>query len=68
MLYGISYIFIIPPLIVLAIALTLFISESIKGNYKVAFASLLRGLIYGGLILFVMLFLWSALYFSGKGH
>lgn len=68
MLYGISYIFIIPPIIFLVIALSFFYSKIVKGNYKQAFVGLLRVLVYGGLILFVMFVLWTALYFSGKGH
>ncbi len=68
MIYGVSYIFIIPPLIILLVALYFFVSKFARKDYKGASVSLLRFVVYGGLILFVLFLLWSAAYYAGGGH
>lgn len=65
---GVDNIFIVPPLIVLALAIFYGIFQFAKTGPKKAAISFARVIFYGGLVLIALFIAFSALYFAGGGH
>jgi fumarate reductase subunit D len=68
MIYGVNYIFIIPPILVLLIALSFAMYRLSQNNYRGAVKGFIRTIVYGGLIVFGLFVLFTALYYAGGGH
>jgi hypothetical protein len=68
MLDGVHPIFIIPPLVLLVAAILVGLSRFSKEGAGSAFTSVVRIIVYGAFVLFVLFFIWAGLYYAGGGH
>jgi hypothetical protein len=65
---GVDTFFLIPPLLLVLIALIVGIQRYRSGGAKKSFVSVVRVLVYGGLVLFLLFVGWTFLYYAGGGH
>jgi hypothetical protein len=65
---GVNIIFIAPPLILITLALTVGTWRLSTHGTKAALVSVVRILVYGALLLFILFFVWVGLYYAGSGH
>lgn len=65
---GIHPIFIIPPILLILLALVSGIRRARRGDAKDSVSSVIRILVYGGLVLFLLFIGWVFLYYAGGGH
>jgi hypothetical protein len=68
MINGVHLIYIIPPVLLIIIAVVLGLRQFSKNGATGALESVVRVIVYGGFILFVLFFIWVALYYAGGGH
>ena len=68
MFEGVDPIFIIPPALLVVVALAAGLRKLSTGGYKSAALAVFRVLFYGGFILFLLFIAWIALYYAGGGH
>jgi cytochrome c oxidase assembly factor CtaG len=66
--FGISIIFIAPPLILLLLAIVVGAWRFSKRGAKAAATSVVRIIVYGSFVLFVLFMAVLAMYYSGGGH
>jgi hypothetical protein len=68
MINGVHLIFIIPPVVLVIVALVLGMRRFSARGAKGAATSIIRVIVYGAFILFVLFFIWAGLYYAGGGH
>ncbi len=68
MLDGIHPIFIIPPVILLLVAIVIGFWRFSKHGAKRSLISIVRVIVYGGFALFILFVIWVGMYYAGGGH
>jgi cytochrome c oxidase assembly factor CtaG len=66
--FGINIIFIAPPLILLLLAIVVGAWRFSKRGAKAATTSVVRIIVYGSFVLFILFMAVLAMYYSGGGH
>jgi hypothetical protein len=68
MINGVHLFFIIPPVALVITALGFGLQRFSTRGAKAALVSVVRVMVYGGFILFVLFLIWFGLYYAGGGH
>lgn len=68
MISGLHIIFIVPPLFLVLLAFTVGAWRLSTRGTKAAVVSVVRILVYGGFMLFILFFVWIGIYYAGGGH
>ncbi len=68
MIDGVDIIFIIPPVVLVIVAVVAGLWRLSKHGTKSALTSVVRVIVYGSLILFVLFIVWVGMYYAGGGH
>lgn len=65
---GVHIIFIVPPVFLVLLAITVGAWRLSTRGTKAAIVSVVRILIYGGFTLLLLFFVWIGIYYAGGGH
>jgi hypothetical protein len=68
MINGVDLFFIIPPVILVIVAVVVGLWRLSRHGAKRALMSVVRVIVYGSFILFGLLILFTAMYYAGGGH
>jgi len=65
---GVHIVFIAPPLFLILLAIAVGVWRFSTCGTKVGVVSVVRILVYGGFLLFILFFVWIGIYYAGGGH